>query len=204
MGNVDETLFSHINGLVGKSSLVDSIMRIGVNDYFVPVCLVLFLVFLWFWGRDQLEREWCQKCVICGLIGVGIVNGITKVINIFYFRSRPFQSEALISDIPLLKSRVSDIFYGPTDSSFPANAPAIAFALATAVFWGNKRWGLLAYLLALLISFARVFAGVHYPSDVVVGGALGIATTYAILKLMQLLEPYPSKVISLLRKIFLA
>jgi membrane-associated phospholipid phosphatase len=198
MVNIDETLFSYINGLVGKSSLLDSMMRVGVNDYFVPVCLVLFLVFLWFGG------EWCQKCVISGLIGVGIVSGITKVINVFYFRSRPFQSQDLISDIPLLKSRVSDIFYFPHDSSFPANAPAVAFALATAVFWGEKRWGILAYLLAFFISFARIFAGVHYPSDVAAGCALGIGTTYAMLKLIPRLEPYPGKFIGLLRKVFLA
>jgi undecaprenyl-diphosphatase len=204
MGNIDETLFSPINNLVGKSSFLDNLMRLGVNDYFVPVCLVLFLVLLWLGGRNQPQREWYQKCVFSGLIGVGIVNGITKVINAFYFRPRPFQNEGLIFQIPQLQERVSEIFYFPTDSSFPANAPAVAFALATAVFLGNKRWGLLAYLLALLISFARIFAGVHYPLDVIAGGALGIATTYAILRLIQLVEPYPTKTIGLLRKIFLA
>jgi len=53
----------------------------------------------------------------------------------------------------------------------------IAFAMAYLLsklgkFKGVKKWGL--YLLAILISFSRIYLGKHYPSDVLAGIVLGI------------------------------
>jgi len=66
---------------------------------------------------------------------------------------------------------------GPSDYSFPSNHSALAGALAVGVFVLSRRLGLIAIVLALLEGFSRVYIGVHYPRDAVVGLLLGAAVT---------------------------
>jgi undecaprenyl-diphosphatase len=51
----------------------------------------------------------------------------------------------------------------------------IAGAFAAGLLLLNRRIGSAALLLALLLAFARVYVGVHYPSDVAGGLAIGAA-----------------------------
>jgi membrane-associated phospholipid phosphatase len=44
----------------------------------------------------------------------------------------------------------------------------------------DRRLGLLALLAALLLAFTRIYAGVHYPSDVAGGLALGATIGAAV------------------------
>lgn len=62
----------------------------------------------------------------------------------------------------------------PLDASFPSGHAMSSFAAATTVFYLSKKLGLGALLLALLISFSRMYLYVHYPSDIVAGALIGI------------------------------
>lgn len=75
---------------------------------------------------------------------------------------------------PLVAEGVKILIAAPKDFSFPSGHASASFAAATAIFLWNKKWGALAYLLALLISFSRLYLYVHYPSDVGVGILIGI------------------------------
>lgn len=71
----------------------------------------------------------------------------------------------------------------PHGYSFPSGHAGSSFA-ATVVLWQtNKKFGIIALILASLIAFSRVFLFVHYPSDVLAGTILGIfcafSTTFA-------------------------
>jgi membrane-associated phospholipid phosphatase len=59
----------------------------------------------------------------------------------------------------------------------------IAGALAAGILFFSRRLGFLAAVLALTVAFARVYAGVHYPGDVVGGLILGtlVATVLSLL-----------------------
>lgn len=67
----------------------------------------------------------------------------------------------------------------PGDWSFPSNHATLALAAATgvALLWRGLAW--LAVPVGLLTAFSRVFVGVHYPFDVLVGGLLGAAVAAA-------------------------
>ena len=65
-------------------------------------------------------------------------------------------------------------------SSFPSDTATLLFAIA-AGFWLGSRWlGLVFGVFALSTSLARVYLGIHYPSDILVGAMLGIATSIAL------------------------
>jgi membrane-associated phospholipid phosphatase len=64
---------------------------------------------------------------------------------------------------------------GAGDWSFPSNHSAIAAASAVALWLLDRRLGVIAALAALVMGFARIWVGAHYPHDVLVGFVLGAA-----------------------------
>ncbi|WP_330295242.1 phosphatase PAP2 family protein [Streptomyces sp. NBC_00503] len=61
----------------------------------------------------------------------------------------------------------------PGDWSFPSNHAAIASAAAFALLLVSRRLGLIALAGAILMAASRVWVGVHYPHDVLIGFAVG-------------------------------
>jgi undecaprenyl-diphosphatase len=59
------------------------------------------------------------------------------------------------------------------DPSFPSDHTTAAFAIAVAILLRHRKAGVVALALAVLVALARVVVGVHYPSDVLGGAAIG-------------------------------
>ena len=66
---------------------------------------------------------------------------------------------------------------------FPSGHAAIAFALSYILGKVDRKRKAFYYLLAIIISFSRIYLGKHYPSDVVGGGVIGIVIGYLSSKL---------------------
>ena len=201
----DERLLLWISGLAGHLPPLDSFMRLVVNDYFVPVTLSLILVALWFSGQDQEGREHNQRTAILVGFAIGLSSAIVVICNDFYYRPRPFVH---LDDLWVTAHNMVApplIFYPPTDSSLPSNIAAVLFAVAAAMWIRNRKLGLVVAIPAFLVCFARIFAGVHYPLDIVAGASIGIVSAYVAHRLVSpLLEPLVEKGLKLARKLCLA
>ncbi|WP_225846071.1 bifunctional phosphatase PAP2/diacylglycerol kinase family protein [Streptomyces sp. HPF1205] len=68
----------------------------------------------------------------------------------------------------------------PVTSSFPSGHSASAAAFAAGAAMESGGWGAVLAPLAASVAFSRVYTGVHYPSDVVVGCALGVGAALAV------------------------
>ena len=67
----------------------------------------------------------------------------------------------------------------PHDFSFPSGHTIASFEASVALYKNNKRLGIPALILAVLISFSRMYLYVHYPTDVIASVILG--TAFALL-----------------------
>lgn len=59
------------------------------------------------------------------------------------------------------------------DFSFPSGHTSASFAAATAIYAMNRKWGIAAYIFAVLMGVSRLYLGVHFPTDVLAGGIIG-------------------------------
>lgn len=77
---------------------------------------------------------------------------------------RPFEFRA---DIELLIPK-------PTDYSFPSGHTGASFAAVAALYLSKSKYWILALVMAVLISFSRLYLYVHYPTDVLGGIVIGL------------------------------
>lgn len=129
------------------------------------VLLAVLLVAGWLLGRRRPDAP--RLTATAFLVGLGAVLALlaNQVIGPAVSRARPCHALA----------HVDVLLHCASDSSFPSDHAMIAGAFAAGLLLLNRRIGLAALLLALLLSFARVYVGVHYPSDVAGGLAIGAA-----------------------------
>jgi len=57
--------------------------------------------------------------------------------------------------------------------SFPSGHAIFFFALSTVIYSFNKKLGIFFLAFSTLMSIARIFVGVHWPSDILAGAILG-------------------------------
>lgn len=77
---------------------------------------------------------------------------------------------------------------GLPDFSFPSGHATVAWAMAVVLAAKEPRAKYFFYFLAVLISLSRVFLGVHYPSDIIAGGLVGITIGLFSLRIERLLS----------------
>lgn len=101
-------------------------------------------------------------------IGIEVI--ITESIKFGVDRLRPAEK------YPMLIFPYKNI----SGKSFPSGHTSLSFATAASLSIQFKKWyiTLPAYLWATSVGYSRIYLGVHYPSDVIAGAAIGIGSAY--------------------------
>lgn len=168
--SIDVEIFYFFNDWAGKWQIFDTAI-IFFADYFEYFVVALFLTILFLapFYKDKL------KLFLTAVISVVLSRlVITEIIRFLYCRPRPF----LAYTINHLAEDMS--------CSFPSGHAAFFFALAMAVYFYNKKWGYAFFAAAILMTIARVIAGVHYPADILAGAIIGILTAWAVRSVYKL------------------
>jgi undecaprenyl-diphosphatase len=172
---MDERLFLWLNGSLHRlrSGPLADVLRLcdALGSWFALVVLGIASALLGAPGRARLRRP--VQTVIAG----GLVAAAVRLAKAGLSRARPPRALAeAFSD-----GRAS-IAFGESlkGSGFPSGHTATAFVAATLLSAWARRAGrswavaLLPWPLAIGTGVARVYAGIHFPLDVVAGGLLGI------------------------------
>ena len=97
------------------------------------------------------------------LLGFIVGNLIIKnLVN----RLRPFQIDETVSLIGMI----------PIDSSCPSGHTLNGITAAVTLMFIDKRMGIPALVLAILIAFSRMYNFMHFPTDVLAGALLGVVS----------------------------
>lgn len=164
--------------VLSLNHFVNQSQFLGVLVWFLATYFV-WLIFLILVGLIIFAANKKQELgiVFYVLTSAVLARGVTELIRFFYHKPRPFE---VMSGIDKLFSN-----YSP---AFPSGHATFFFALATAVFIYHRKLGMIFFAMALINSFARVASGVHWPSDIFAGAAVGIITALGCLKLLKIIN----------------
>ncbi len=124
-----------------------------------------------------------QKTRRCGL-------ALLLAVTLAFMVGELTLKNTIMRDRPFVFYEVTDLLIKkPGSFSFPSGHAASSFASLTVLYTMCRRMRIPAAIYALMISFSRVYLFVHYPSDVLAGALLGIASGYLVMALMNRLAP---------------
>lgn len=149
------------------NDFLDFIMPIitafGNGGIFWMACAALMLIF-------PKTRKTGIAMAIALVLGLIVCNLMLKpMIN----RPRPFKVQADMGVI------INLLIKEPGPHSFPSGHTIASFEAGVAMLLGNKKLGIPAFILAILIAFSRLYLYVHYPTDVIASIILG--TLFALI-----------------------
>ena len=161
---MDWTLFHAVNSTVATRDWLED-GTTAVADVIVPL-YALATVGLWFLARPYGPMRW-KLASASALLAAAVALLANQAISHLWERPRPFTTHSALTHV--LGART-------TDPSFPSDHAAAAFAIAFAVFAFSRRAGAVFLAVAALIGLSRIALGMHYPSDVVAGVLVGLAS----------------------------
>jgi 4-amino-4-deoxy-L-arabinose transferase-like glycosyltransferase/membrane-associated phospholipid phosphatase len=167
--NLDAELFRFINHTL-INSIFDQLMPlVSGNAYFHPALVLLGILLIWKGGVRGLV------CLIMLGSIVAMGDGLCTLMKNAVERDRPFIT---LQDVHLLVGKSNSF-------SMPSGHAANWFAGTMVAFIYYRRSVLVMLPIALVVSFSRIYNGVHYPSDVLAGAALGAGFAVAALWLFE-------------------
>lgn len=173
---MDTTLFQFLNGLTGQSAVADWLI-IFCASYLQYELAALFVIAVL---RPKVRH---YRMAIAAIVSAGIARGIVKMLIVFaWHRARPYVALAVAHNI--LGAQTGEEY-----QSFPSGHAIFFFALAMAIWMYNRRLGWWFFVGATLMGIARIAGGVHWPSDILAGAALGIFTSWSLIRLIPALQP---------------
>jgi membrane-associated phospholipid phosphatase len=164
---MDTSLYRAINRLAARTGWAHPLF-IAYAKYGVLLFAVLLLAGWWL-ARSHTDIDAVAAVVWAGA-GAVVALGVGQLIGHAVDRARPY---AVMPTAHVLITRTSDF-------SFPSDHATAVGAVAAGLWLANRRLGLLAAGLGVVMAFARVYVGAHYPGDVAAGLVLGAVTVVAL------------------------
>jgi undecaprenyl-diphosphatase len=156
----DAQTIAAVSSVTGRSATVDRTVA-ALAEHLAKVH-VLLLGALIVGGSGAVGRRHRETALRIGLVlplTIAVVGAIGTLIG----RTRPFARRAAT---PLVDHHPG--------RSFPSRHAACAAAMATVALRGAPRIGRAMAMLGAVLAASRVYAGLHYPSDVVGGCVIGV------------------------------
>ncbi|OON81947.1 bifunctional phosphatase PAP2/diacylglycerol kinase family protein [Streptomyces tsukubensis] len=142
---------------------------------------------LWFGvaaGLTATRTPRAKRAAVRGLASLAVASVTVNTIGKRSVR----RSRPILDTVPLVRQLKRQ----PVTTSFPSGHAASAAAFATGVALESQGWGAALAPLAASVALSRVYTGVHYPSDVLVGAALGVGAALTVRGLVPTRRQLPS------------
>jgi len=166
---MNHTLFFTLHNLAHQSIFSDWLIIFSA-DLFGMIMIVLAGLFLFFHtdGIFDYKKPFLQFINKIKEISLVFLSGIVAwiiatILKYFISSPRPF----------IYFENVKPLFLHGALDSFPSGHATFFSALALSLFLRHRRMGIYYIFVALIISFARVASGIHFPVDILVGWILG-------------------------------
>ena len=161
--NWDRDTFIYLNSLGIEDY---DVFWSNITNFTTWIPLFILFVVLIFRAYPKKEAFWVLGTVLLTLALVAALTGLTKE---WVERLRPNNTEEINTLIRILKS--------PDGYSFFSGHASSSFSITTSIFLFLRdrfKWSWVFFLWPLLFATSRIYVGVHYPLDLLVGATVGI------------------------------
>lgn len=158
----DKELFLYLNGL-NTGSWDQFWLIVTQIENWIPLYVIFFILF---W--KALSRKRALLATLLTFIVTGCTLGITTIVKNSVTRLRPSNTPELEGYVRVLQENV--------DYSFFSGHSAVSFAITVFIILVLKphiKWIWLLFIWPFLFTTSRIFVGVHYPGDLLIGAIVG-------------------------------
>ena len=171
---IDKQIMVFLNKTI-SNPIFDFIMPIITNQNFLVFFGLILIGYLAYFGGKR-----GRITIIVLLIAASLSDAICfQIIKPWVGRIRP--SYEFYEYINLLVSKGGKY-------SFPSNHAANSFVFATVISYFYEKNKTFLYILASSIAFSRVYVGVHYPLDIIIGSIIGYIISWIILSMWVIIK----------------
>jgi undecaprenyl-diphosphatase len=168
--DIDAQLLSLLNR--PGTPWLDGLMAAASNNGVLLAIAALAAIYLW------LKSPHRAVAAVLMVLAIGAADLLTvRVVKPQVARTRPCKVDPVHVAHPLGCG---------SGTSFPSAHASNSAAAAMVFAWGAPRLSTLGMAIALLVGISRVYLGVHWPTDVIAGWALGAAVGAALIALSRL------------------
>ena len=173
---LDKELFLFLNGL--HHPVLDPVMWFlsGSKNWIPFYALLIFLIV------KEFKKETILIIASIGLMILLSDQTTSGLMKPFFERYRPSHEPSLAGKVHTVYSYLGGRY------GFASGHAANSFALATYVFFLFRQqypWMVWMFAWAAVIAYSRIYLGVHYPGDIIVGGLIGTAYGYGCFRLFS-------------------
>lgn len=160
-------IFRMINDLGKEFTFLNSTMAF-VAEYTV-FFLALSVIIFWFTRANQN-----RMMVICAGVAFIVAEIMGEIAGKLHINNQPFAE----------LSNVNQLVQHAVDNSFPSDHTMLFFSFCVTFWLFEKRLRFLWVGLAVCVGFSRIWVGVHYPGDVLVGAILSIIAAVIVYRVV--------------------
>lgn len=157
---------------------ISYLRNIYLNDFFLgittassAIIVFFFLTSLFLWNEHK--RRWILPLWLTLLLSAAV----SFIIKFSIQRPRPFQT-GIVSVLPILEKASHAVW----NFSFPSFQAMLVFSAVPILSKEFPKFKYVWIVFASLVAFSRVYFGLHFLSDVIVGGLIGWILGVLIIK----------------------
>lgn len=157
---ISEPISVYLNSILFKSIFLDNLVYFCAQ--ILPLVLLALIVYYFIFVDKKPIR----------FLSIALITltslALSEILKAVFSHPRPF----------LAVSEITQLFTFGSLDSFPSGHATVFSALATAMYFENRKIGTIFIIGALLIGLARVVSGVHYLEDVLAGFVIGFGIVF--------------------------
>jgi undecaprenyl-diphosphatase len=177
MLTINNHVFLLINAAAGASPAVVSVAEFVASRLIdlIPVLLVV----LWVWGKPARRTD-----LVASSIAAALALGANQLVGLFWYEPRPFMiglGHTLMAHVP--------------ENSFPSDHTTfiLTVGFALVVTRAARTWGTVVTVLGVLVAWARIYLGLHFPLDMLasalIAGLFGAVAALLVAPVRRWLMP---------------
>lgn len=167
--------FAHLSGVFNNF-----ILDLENSNLLTWVPMTSLLWWAWFRGDDRESSN--RKAVISTIVALAFITLIFCLLRYAQpwigFRPRPMFDPQCNFQMPYGLHLPDPALYWGTTDTFPSGHAAIFAAFSIGLMRVSRPAGIFCLTYSLLLCLGRIFLGIHYPTDIIGGACIGIATSY--------------------------